>query len=235
MTGEQILKVTGILLQNLIPTLKIFGFTLLFSIPLGLIVAALKMCRFKPISWLTNIYILIMRGTPLMLQIIVVYYALPFLKQASVGTGNFIEQMLGGLDIASESFMFSMVIIAFVLNYAAYFAEIFRGGIEFIPKGQYEAAAALGMTRPQTFFRIILPQVIKRIVPASSNEVITLVKDTSLANVVAYSEIMLAAKQQMMNYSSLVPLFIAGVFYFVMATVLTALFGFIEKKLNYYR
>lgn len=235
MTGEQILKVTGILLQNLIPTLKIFGFTLLFSIPLGLIVAALKMCRFKPISWLTNIYILIMRGTPLMLQIIVVYYALPFLKQASVGTGNFIEQMLGGLNIASESFMFSMVIIAFVLNYAAYFAEIFRGGIESIPKGQYEAAAALGMTRPQTFFRIILPQVIKRIVPASSNEVITLVKDTSLANVVAYSEIMLAAKQQMMNYSSLVPLFIAGVFYFVMATVLTALFGFIEKKLNYYR
>ena len=235
MTGEQILKVTGILLQNLIPTLKILGFTLLFSIPLGLIVATLKMCRFKPISWLTNIYILIMRGTPLMLQIILVYYALPFLKQASVGTGNFIEQMLGGLDIASESFMFSMVIIAFVLNYAAYFAEIFRGGIESIPKGQYEAAAALGMTRPQTFFRIILPQVIKRIVPASSNEVITLVKDTSLANVVAYSEIMLAAKQQMMNYSSLVPLFIAGVFYFVMATVLTALFGFIEKKLNYYR
>ena len=235
MTGEQILKVTGILLQNLIPTLKIFGFTLLFSIPLGLIVATLKMCRFKPISWLTNIYILIMRGTPLMLQIIFVYYALPFLKQASVGTGNFIEQMLGGLDIASESFMFSMVIIAFVLNYAAYFAEIFRGGIESIPKGQYEAAAALGMTRTQTFFRIILPQVIKRIVPASSNEVITLVKDTSLANVVAYSEIMLAAKQQMMNYSSLVPLFIAGVFYFVMATVLTALFGFIEKKLNYYR
>ena len=170
-----------------------------------------------------------------MLQIIVVYYALPFLKQASEGTGNFIEQMLGGLNIASESFMFSMVIIAFVLNYAAYFAEIFRGGIESIPKGQYEAAAALGMTRPQTFFRIILPQVIKRIVPASSNEVITLVKDTSLANVVAYSEIMLAAKQQMMNYSSLVPLFIAGVFYFVMATVLTALFGFIEKKLNYYR
>ena len=235
MTGEQILKVTGILLEYLIPTVKIFGFTLLFSIPLGLIVAALKMCRFKPISWLTNIYILIMRGTPLMLQIIVVYYALPFLKQASVGTGNFIEQMLGGLDIASENFMFSMVIIAFVLNYAAYFAEIFRGGIESIPKGQYEAAAALGMTRTQTFFRIILPQVIKRIVPASSNEVITLVKDTSLANVVAYSEIMLAAKQQMMNYSSLVPLFIAGVFYFVMATVLTALFGFIEKKLNYYR
>lgn len=145
------------------------------------------------------------------------------------------ESLLSGVDPAAESFMFTMVIIAFVLNYAAYFAEIFRGGIESIPRGQYEAAAALGMTKAQTFFRIILPQVIKRIVPASSNEVITLVKDTSLANVVAYSEIMLAAKQQMMNYSSLVPLFIAGVFYFVMATVLTALFGFIEKKLNYYR
>lgn len=235
MTGEQIMKVTGILLENLIPTLKIFGFTLLFSIPLGLIVAALKMCRFKPISWLTNLYILIMRGTPLMLQIIVVYYALPFLKTATKGSGGFMESLLSGVDPAAESFMFTMVIIAFVLNYAAYFAEIFRGGIESIPRGQYEAAAALGMTKAQTFFRIILPQVIKRIVPASSNEVITLVKDTSLANVVAYSEIMLAAKQQMMNYSSLVPLFIAGVFYFVMATVLTALFGFIEKKLNYYR
>ena len=213
MTGEQIMKVTGILLENLIPTLKIFGFTLLFSIPLGLIVAALKMCRFKPISWLTNLYILIMRGTPLMLQIIVVYYALPFLKTATKGTGGFVESLLSGVDPAAESFMFTMVIIAFVLNYAAYFAEIFRGGIESIPRGQYEAAAALGMTKA----------------------VITLVKDTSLANVVAYSEIMLAAKQQMMNYSSLVPLFIAGVFYFVMATVLTALFGFIEKKLNYYR
>ena len=235
MTGEQIMKVTGILLENLIPTLKIFGFTLLFSIPLGLIVAALKMCRFKPISWLTNLYILIMRGTPLMLQIIVVYYALPFLKTAAKGSGGLMESLLSGVDPAAESFMFTMVIIAFVLNYAAYFAEIFRGGIESIPRGQYEAAAALGMTKAQTFFRIILPQVIKRIVPASSNEVITLVKDTSLANVVAYSEIMLAAKQQMMNYSSLVPLFIAGVFYFVMATVLTALFGFIEKKLNYYR
>ena len=220
MTGEQIMKVTGILLENLIPTLKIFGFTLLFSIPLGLIVAALKMCRFKPISWLTNLYILIMRGTPLMLQIIVVYYALPFLKTATKGSGGFVESLLSGVDPAAESFMFTMV---------------FRGGIESIPRGQYEAAAALGMTKAQTFFRIILPQVIKRIVPASSNEVITLVKDTSLANVVAYSEIMLAAKQQMMNYSSLVPLFIAGVFYFVMATVLTALFGFIEKKLNYYR
>lgn len=234
MDGESILKVTGILLEYLIPTLKIFGFTLLFSIPLGMVVACLKMCKIKPISWLTNVYILIMRGTPLMLQVIVVYYALPYIRMIE-GLPDFLKNMLSGIDVASDDFMFGAVLTAFVLNYAAYFAEIFRGGIEAMPKGQYEAAAALGMTRPQTFFRIILPQVIKKIVPASSNEVITLVKDTSLANVVAYAEITLKAKQQMMNYSSLIPLFIAGVFYFAMAMVLTFLFSFIEKKLNYYR
>lgn len=228
MTGEDILKVVGILLEYLVPTLKIFGGTLLFSIPLGLIVAMLKMCRLKPVSLLTNFYILVMRGTPLMLQIIVVYYAVPYIQMAN-------PDMLSFIDVKDENYMFNAVLVAFVLNYAAYFAEIFRGGIESIPKGQYEAAAALGMTKVQTFFRIILPQVIKRIVPASSNEVITLVKDTSLANVVAYAEITLKAKQQMQNYASLTPLFIAGIFYFAMATILTALFAFIEKKLSYYR
>lgn len=228
MTGEDILKVVGILLEYLVPTLKIFGGTLLFSIPLGLIVAMLKMCRLKPVSLLTNFYILVMRGTPLMLQIIVVYYAVPYIQMANA-------DMLSFIDVKDENYMFNAVLVAFVLNYAAYFAEIFRGGIESIPKGQYEAAAALGMTKVQTFFRIILPQVIKRIVPASSNEVITLVKDTSLANVVAYAEITLKAKQQMQNYASLTPLFIAGIFYFAMATILTALFAFIEKKLSYYR
>ncbi len=228
MTGEDILKVVGILLEYLVPTLKIFGGTLLFSIPLGLVVAMLKMCRFKPLSLLTNFYILVMRGTPLMLQIIVVYYAVPYIQMAN-------PDMLSFIDVKNENYMFNAVLVAFVLNYAAYFAEIFRGGIESIPKGQYEAAAALGMTKVQTFFRIILPQVIKRIVPASSNEVITLVKDTSLANVVAYAEITLKAKQQMQNYASLTPLFIAGIFYFAMATILTALFAFIEKKLSYYR
>ena len=199
-------------------TCLIFFLTLIFSLPLGMIVYFGRVCRFKPLSWLVKIYISIMRGTPLMLQLLSWYFG-PF--------------YLWGMNIGG--YKFTAIILGCSLNYAAYFAEIFRGGIESIPRGQYEAAAALGMTKAQTFFRIILPQVIKRIVPASSNEVITLVKDTSLANVVAYSEIMLAAKQQMMNYSSLVPLFIAGVFYFVMATVLTALFGFIEKKLNYYR
>lgn len=234
MDGEKILKVTLIILQQLLPTLKIFGFTLLFSIPLGFVVAWLKMCKFKPVSWLTNFYILVMRGTPLMLQIIVAHYALPILKKTE-GLPDFIRGMLDCVDIQSPDFLFNTVLFAFVMNYAAYFAEIFRGGIESIPRGQYEAAAALGMTRLQTFFRIVLPQVIKRIIPASSNEVITLVKDTSLANVVTYAEIMLVAQQQMMNYSSLIPLFIAGVFYFALATILTLLFSFIEKKLNYYR
>ena len=131
--------------------------------------------------------------------------------------------------------MFNAIIVAFTLNYAAYFAEIFRGGIESIPKGQYEAAASLSMTKTQTFFHIILPQVVKRVVPASSNEIITLIKDTSLANVIAFAEITLKAKQQMQTYSSLTPLFIAGLFYFVLAMILTVISAAIEKKLDYYK
>ena len=234
MSGEEIKKVFMILLEYLGPTLKIFGFTLLYSIPLGMIVALLKMCKSKPISWLTNVYILIMRGTPLMLQIIVAYYAVPMLKQAE-NLPLFIQNILSGINIQNDNFMFNAIIVAFTLNYAAYFAEIFRGGIESIPKGQYEAAASLSMTKLQTFFHIILPQVVKRVVPASSNEVITLIKDTSLANVIAYAEITLKAKQQMQNYSSLTPLFIAGLFYFVLAMILTFISSAIEKKLDYYK
>lgn len=234
MSGKEILDVTLILLEYLVPTLKLFFFTLLFSIPLGMVVALLKMCKFKPVSWLTNIYILIMRGTPLMLQIIAIYYAIPYLK-INENLPVFLKNILDGIDIQGEAFMFRAVLTAFVLNYAAYFAEIFRGGIESIPKGQYEASEALGFTKIQTFFHIILPQVIKRIVPASSNEVVILVKDTSLANIVAYAEITLKAKQQMQLYSSLTPLFIAGAFYFVISMVMTVVFTFIEKKLNYYK
>ena len=234
MTGEDILKVTGILLEYLLPTLKIFGGTLLFAIPLGMAAALLRMSRLRVLSWLTRIYILIMRGTPLMLQVIVAYYAIPYLKLIK-DQPELAQNILSVFDITSPDYMFNAVLFAFSLNYAAYFAEIFRGGIEAIPKGQYEAAAALGFTKTQTFFRIILPQVIKRIVPASANEIITLVKDTSLANVVAYAEITLKAKQQMQNYSSLIPLFIAGVFYFALAMILTVLFSFIEKKLDYYK
>lgn len=234
MSGKEILDVTLILLEYLVPTLKLFFFTLLFSIPLGMVVALFKMCKFKPVSWLTNIYILIMRGTPLMLQIIAIYYAIPYLK-INENLPVFLKNILDGIDIKGDAFMFRAVLTAFVLNYAAYFAEIFRGGIESIPKGQYEASEALGFSKTQTFFHIILPQVVKRIVPASSNEVVILVKDTSLANIVAYAEITLKAKQQMQIYSSLTPLFIAGAFYFVISMIMTVVFTFIEKKLNYYR
>lgn len=234
MGWDKVLDVTKILLQYVVPTLKLFGVTLLLSIPLGMIVALLKMCRVKIVSWITGVYILIMRGTPLMLQIIAIYYAIPMIK-ASSNTSQFWQNIFRGIDIRDPNYMFQAVSVAFALNYAAYFAEIFRGGIEAIPKGQYEAAACLGFTKVQTFFRIILPQVIKRVVPASSNEVITLVKDTSLANIIAYEEIILKAKQQMQLYSSLVPLFIAGVMYLIMTIILTAIFSFIEKKLDYYK
>ncbi len=226
MTWNEILQCTGVILKYLVPTLKIFFFTLIFSIPLGMVVALIKKCPFKPVSWLINIYILIMRGTPLMLQIITIYYAIPMMQK---------NGWLATIDTRSDNYQFTALITAFALNYAAYFAEIFRGGIESIPKGQYEASAALGMTKMQTFFRVVLPQVIKRIVPASANEVITLVKDTSLASVIAYAEIFRKAKEMMVTYSNLTPLFIAGVFYFVMNAVLTAVFSAVEKKLDYYK
>lgn len=232
MNREEILRCTGVIARYLLPTLKIFGFTLIFSVPLGMVVALLKKCRFKPLAWLINVYILIMRGTPLMLQIITIYYAIPMLK---VSGSPFLQNLFAGVDTRSDSYQFTALITAFALNYAAYFAEIFRGGIESIPKGQYEAAAALGMTKTQTFFRVILPQVVKRIVPASSNEVITLVKDTSLASAIAYAEIFRKAREQMVTYSNLTPLFIAGIFYFVMNALLTMLFTAIEKKLDYYK
>lgn len=237
MTGEEILHLFKLMLSYLPPTLKLFGFTLLYAIPLGMIVALLKMCKFKPISWLTNLYILIMRGTPLLLQIIVVYYSVPTIR-SNPHCPEFLMNILNNVEIKGDAgvvYMFRMILLAFVLNYAAYFAEIFRGGIESIPKGQYEAAGMLGFTKLQTFFRIILPQVIKRVIPASSNEVITLIKDTSLAYSMGYMEVMYIAKKQMITFSSLTPLFMAGLFYFIMATILTLLFGLAEKKLNYYK
>ena len=154
-----------------------------------------------------------------MLQIIVVYFAPFYVFRMQVGTG----------------YRFPAVILAFVINYAAYFAEIYRAGIESIPVGQYEAAEVLGYSKAQTFVKIILPQVVKRVIPASSNEVITLVKDTSLAYSMGYMEVMYIAKKQMTTFSSLTPLFMAGLFYFAMATILTMIFGLAEKKLNYYK
>lgn len=229
-------KVTLILLEYLPNTLSLFAWTLVFSIPIGIFVTWLKKCHCKPVNWLTDFYILIMRGTPLMLQIIAFYYAIPMIVASSVSNGStggiipFLQSIMN-----SSHYMIIMLVVAFSLNYAAYFAEIFRGGIESIPKGQYEAAEMLGMTKMQTFFRIILPQVTKRVIPATANEVIVLVKDTSLANVIAFAEITMKAKQQMNFYSSIMPLFIAGIFYFVMNTLVTMLFSYIEKKFDYYK
>ena len=191
-------------------TLAIFALTLLFSIPLGLLVAVLKMSRYRIVRYPVSFYISVMRGTPLLLQIVAIYFGSYYLSEYT------------GVEFSFDRF--PAVIVAFSINYAAYFAEIFRGGIQSIPKGQYEAAAMLGLTRGQTFYRIILPQVVKRVVPASANEVITLVKDTSLAQVIAVTELFALAKKQQAAYASIYPLFVAGVFYYIANLLLTSRF-----------
>ena len=202
-------------------TLAIFGLTLLFSIPLGLLVAVLKMSRFRIVRYPVAFYISVMRGTPLLLQIVAIYF------------GSFYLSEYLGVQLTFDRF--PAVIVAFTINYAAYFAEIFRGGIQSISKGQYEAAAMLGLSRTQTFYRIILLQVVKRVVPASANEVITLVKDTSLAQVIAVTELFALAKKQQAAYASIYPLFVAGIFYYIANLLLSVLFAFVERKLNYYK
>ena len=199
-------------------TMSIFSLTLLFSLPLGLLVAFLRMSKIKPIRWLTSVYISVLRGTPLMLQLLVVCYG-PF--------------YLFGLRVARNKLI--PIIIAFSLNYAAYLAEIYRGGIQSIPAGQYEAAAVLGYGRAQTFFRIILPQVVKRILPSVTNEVITLVKDTSLAFTLAYQEMFSIGKSISNSQSSFMPFVIAGVFYYVFNSLVAFVMSLIERCLNYYR
>ena len=202
-------------------TLAIFALTLLFSIPLGLLVAVLKMSRYRIVRYPVSFYISVMRGTPLLLQIVAIYFGSYYLSEYT------------GVEFSFDRF--PAVIVAFSINYAAYFAAIFRGGIQSIPKGQYEAAAMLGLTRGQTFYRIILPQVVKRVVPASANEVITLVKDTSLAQVIAVTELFALAKKQQAAYASIYPLFVAGVFYYIANLLLSVLFAYVERKLNYYK
>ena len=202
-------------------TLAIFGLTLLFSIPLGLLIAVLKMSKWRVVRYPVSFYISVMRGTPLLLQSVAIYFGSYYLSEYS-GVGFSFDR-------------FPAVIVAFSINYAAYFAEIFRGGIQSIPKGQYEAAYMLGLTRTQTFFRIILPQVVKRVVPASANEVITLVKDTSLAQVIAVTELFALAKKQQAAYASIYPLFVAGVFYYVANLLLSVFFAYVERKLDYYK
>lgn len=217
-------KLSVILLEGMLVTLEIFFLTLIISIPIGVLVAIMKMSKHKIIRYPTAFYISIMRGTPLILQIIFIYFAPSLILQAVA------PHLLGNLHYDR----FTAVIIAFSINYAAYFAEIFRGGIQSISKGQYEAAEALGMTKTQTFFRIILPQVIKRVMPACGNEVITLVKDTSLAQVIGVTEMFSLAQKHTSGQSSIVPLFVAGLFYFVFNWLVTYIFDFAEKKLQYY-
>ena len=199
-------------------TLIIFFFTLLFSMPLGILVALGRMSKFKPLSFLIQGIISVLRGTPLMLQLIVVFYG-PY--------------YLFGLKL-STSWRLYATLIGFSINYAAYFAEIFRAGIQSIPVGQTEAATVLGYTKAQTFLKIIFPQMIKRTIPPVTNEVITLVKDTSLAFVLAYQEMFTYAKQVSAAMSSLMPLFVAGVFYYIFNLVVTLFMNYIEKRLSYY-
>ena len=199
-------------------TFSIFALTLVFSLPLGLIIALLRMSKIKPIRYIAQVYISIMRGTPLMLQLLVVAYG-PF--------------YLFGFSVARNKLV--PIIIAFSLNYAAYYAEIYRGGIEAMPVGQYEAAAVLGYSKMQTFMRIILPQVVKRILPSVTNEVITLVKDTSMAFTVAYQEMFSIGKQISNSQRTFMPFVIAGVFYYIMNMVVAFVMSFFEKRMSYYR
>lgn len=199
-------------------TCAIFFLTVLFSLPLGFIIAALRMCKIKIVRLITQVYISIMRGTPLMLQLLAVTYGPFYLFGASVSRNKLIP-----------------IIVAFALNYAAYFAEIYRGGIESMPVGQYEAASVLGYNKLQTFMRIILPQVVKRVLPSVTNEVITLVKDTSFAFTVAYQEMFSIGKQIANSQTSFMPFLIAGAFYYIMNCVVAGVMAFFEKKLNYYR
>lgn len=203
---------------GMLRTCGIFALTLIGSLPLGLLVAVLRSSKNKLVSTIVRVYIAVIRGTPLMLQLLVWYFG-PY--------------YLFGMSI--KGWRFPAIIVGFVVNYAAYFAEIYRGGIESMPIGQYEAAQVLGYSKRQTFFKIILPQVIKRILPSITNEVITLVKDTSLAFTLAYQEVFSLAKQISASQTSFTPFVIAGVFYFIANYVVAFAMERIEKSLQYYR
>ena len=214
---SQFLSVTLALLKGFGQTMNIFLLTLVFSIPLGLLVCFGTMGRFSPLRCLMKAIVWIIRGTPLMLQLIVVFY----------GPG-----LLFGLPALSR---FNAVILAFTINYACYFSEIYRGGIESISQGQFEAGQVLGLTKNQIFFKIVLMQVIKRIIPSMGNEIITLVKDTSLARVIAVYEIMWTGQAFIKSDGLIWPMFYTGAFYLLFSGLLTLLFQAIEKKLDYYK
>ena len=214
---EQFFKITLDLLEGFGETLKIFGITLASALPLGLLIAFGSMSRWRAVSALTRGFVWIIRGTPLMLQLLVVYY----------GPGLIFGQIL----LTSHT----AVYITFAINYACYFSEIYRGGIESISKGQYEAGQVLGMTRGETFFKVILLQVVKRIVAPMSNEIITLVKDTSLARIITYYELIYYAERYIKNGGLLWPIFYTAIYYLLFTALLTALFRWVEKKLDYFK
>lgn len=205
--------------EGMLVSISIFVLTLLFALPLGLLVAFGRMSKNSIIRGIVKFYISVMRGTPLMLQLILVYFGPYYLFHIPL----------------SNSYRFVASIIGFSLNYAAYFAEIYRGGIESMPKGQYEAAEVLGFDKSQTFFKIILPQVIKRVLPSITNEIITLVKDTSLASVVALAEMFKVAQEIASSSTSIVPLMVAGLFYYLFNFLVAFVMERVEKKLSYYK
>ena len=211
-----LLTVTLSLLEGLGTTMELFALTLLLALPLGLVIALGAMSRLRPLRWLVSTVVWVVRGTPLMIQILIIFY----------GPG-----LLFDLPLLPR---FGAALLSFVINYACYFSEIYRGGIQSIPRGQYEAGEVLGMTRSQIFFKVTLLQVIKRILPPMGNEIITLVKDTSLANVIANKDIIMMAKE----YSAkglIWPLFSTAIFFLVFVGALTLLFGWLEKRLDYFR
>ncbi|MGN0536180.1 MAG: amino acid ABC transporter permease [Eubacterium sp.] len=210
------ISVSTELLKGFGENVKLFGLTLLFSLPLGLVVTFCTTSKFKPLKLLAKTFVWIIRGTPLMLQLFVVLYVPGLLFNTPIKV------------------RFTAALIAFVINYACYFSEIYRGGIESVPVGQYEAGQVLGMTKSQIFFKIVLMQVVKKIIPPMSNEIITLVKDTSLARVIAVSEIIMAA-DRFSARGVIWPLFYTGAFFLIFNGLLTIVFGKIEKKLDYYR
>lgn len=216
--GERLVDIVKQLSSGMLATLAIFFLTLIFSMPLGLLVCEIRKSRIGIVRWIARIYISIMRGTPLMLQLLVVFFG-PY--------------YLFGMKVTA-TYRFYAVIIGFALNYAAYFAEIYRGGIESIPKGQYEAAEVLGYSKVQTFWKIIFPQMVKRVLPPVTNEVITLVKDTSLAFALAYTEMFTLAKQVAASTASIMPLFIAGLFYYIFNFLVAMVMEKLEKRMQYF-
>ena len=227
---EQFINVLSELGKGFTTSFFLFLLTLIFALPLGLIMSLCTMSRFKPLSYFSKLLVWVLRGTPLMLQVFAIFYLPGMLfgfRWPEMNTG------WAWFD-STFSTRFIAALVAFVINYAAYFSEIYRGGIQSISEGQYEAGKVLGMGRAETFFRVVLLQVIKRIIPPMSNEIITLIKDTSLANTIAVYELIFEAKEFMLD-GLIWPLFAAGAFYLVFVGVITVLLGKLEKKLDYFK